>query len=78
MFARGSKEKGETEKKREGGRLRGTAELNTVPGQSNQAKRFHVLSLPAPHRKETQVTKVILLCSQKLNMLRSQDNHMLI
>lgn len=60
---------GEREK-REGGRLRGTAELNMVPGQSNQLDGFHVI-FSSRIQKETQVITAILLCSQKLNMLPS-------
>lgn len=39
------------EERGEGGRPRRTTELNTVPGQSNQAERLHVVFLPAPRKR---------------------------
>lgn len=47
----GDGKKRRTREKREGSRLRATAELNTVPVQSNQAEHFHFAFLSASKKR---------------------------
>lgn len=69
----GDGKKRESRERREGRQTeRSCRARRTVPGQSNQTERLHVVFLsPCIQREETQVTTVISLCSPKLNMLLS-------